>query len=111
RCRARWESPAQGYCQPPTPLQRDLSPYAEVPTTERETVTNIATGPARALDRKLGSILAGTYTPDDFVIADAKDGDMAFGVTAAGTIAGEPSGLAGPGRYGTREDYVDAMRA
>jgi len=74
-------------------------------------VTTIAAGPARALDRKLERILAGTYTPDDFVIADAKDGDMAFGVTAAGTIAGEPSGLAGPGRYGTREDYVDAMRA
>jgi hypothetical protein len=82
-------------------------------------VTTIATGPARALDRKLGSILAGTYTPDDFVIADAKDGDMAFGVTpagatagaTAGAISGEPSGLAGPGRYGTREDYLDAMRA
>jgi hypothetical protein len=78
-------------------------------------VTTIAAEPARALDRKLSSILAGTYTPDDFVIADAKDGDMAFGVTPAGAIGagavGGPSGVAGPGQYGTREDYLDAMRA
>ena len=70
-----------------------------------------ATAPTRALDRKLSSILAGTYTPDDFVIADAKDGDMAFGITPAGPLVDDPSGLAGPGRYGTREDYLDAMRA
>jgi hypothetical protein len=29
--------------------------------------------PARRLDGKLASIAAGRYTPDDFVIADAKD--------------------------------------
>jgi hypothetical protein len=78
-------------------------------------VTTIAAEPARTLDRKLGSILSGTYTPDDFVIADAKDGDMAFGVTPAGPVGaggvGDPSGVAGPGQYGTREDYLDAMRA
>ena len=33
----------------------------------------------KALDRKLATILAGGYTPDDFIIADAKDADMAFG--------------------------------
>ena len=47
-----------------------------------------APGPVRRLDRKLAAIAAGRYTPDDFVIADAKDADMAFGLTAAGPVAG-----------------------
>ncbi len=67
--------------------------------------------PARAvrrLDRKLRHIAAGRYTPGDFVIADAKDADMAFGLTAAGPVTGAP---AGPGRYRTRGEYLDAMRA
>ena len=52
--------------------------------------------PARRLDRKLSNITAGRYTPDDFVIADAKDADMAFGVTAAGPVTGAPAGEPGP---------------
>jgi len=68
----------------------------------------LAHGAARRLDRKLGSIAAGRYTPDDFVIADAKDADMAFGLAAGGPVTGAP---AGPGRYRTRTDYLDAMRA
>ena len=56
----------------------------------------------RDLDRKLANIAAGRYTPDDFVIADAKDADMAFGATAAGPVA---TG------YRTRDEYLDAMRA
>ena len=64
----------------------------------------------RRLDRKLGAITAGRYTPDDFVIADAKDADMAFGVTSAGT-GPEPVRTAGSGRYRTRADYLDDMRA
>jgi hypothetical protein len=48
--------------------------------------------PVRRLDRKLSNIAAGRYTPDDFVIADAKDADMAFGVTAAGPVTGGPAG-------------------
>ena len=68
-------------------------------------------GPARRLDRKLGNIAAGRYTPDDFVIADAKDADMAFGLTAAGPVTGGPAGAAGPGRYRTRTEYLGAMRA
>jgi hypothetical protein len=67
--------------------------------------------PARRLDRKLATMAAGRYTPDDFVIADAKDADMAFGVTAAGPVTGAPAGTAGPGRYRTRAAYLDAMRA
>jgi hypothetical protein len=61
--------------------------------------------PVRRLDRKLGNIAAGRYTPDDFVIADAKDADMAFGLTCAGPVNG------GAGGYRTRRDYLDAMRA
>jgi hypothetical protein len=58
--------------------------------------------PDRRLDRKLAAIRAGRYTPDDFVIADAKDADMAFGLTAAGP--------AGDGRYAARTAYLEAMR-
>jgi hypothetical protein len=65
----------------------------------------------RRLDRKLSNIAAGRYTPDDFVIADAKDADMAFGLTAAGPVTGAPAGETGPGRYGTRTEFLDAMRA
>jgi hypothetical protein len=71
----------------------------------------VSQGPVRRLDRKLSNIAAGRYTPDDFVIADAKDADMAFGLTAAGTVTDAPAGEAGPGRYRTRSDYLDAMRA
>jgi hypothetical protein len=60
----------------------------------------------RSLDRKLSAITAGRYTPGDFVLADAKDADMAFGLTSAG-----PSGPAGPGRYRTRVEFLDDMRA
>jgi len=66
--------------------------------------------PARRLDRKLSAITAGRYTPDDFVIADAKDADMAFGVTAPGPRVAGSTG-AGPGRYRTRDEYLDATRA
>lgn len=38
----------------------------------------------KRLDRKLATIAAGAYTPADFIIADAKDGDMAFGCATAG---------------------------
>ena len=57
----------------------------------------------RRLDRKLGAITAGRYTPGDFVLADAKDADMAFGLTSAGP--------AGSGRYRTRGEFLDDMRA
>ena len=67
--------------------------------------------PARRLDRKLSNIMAGRYTPDDFVIADAKDADMAFGVAAAGPVTDATLAAAGPGRYRTRREYLDAMRA
>ena len=52
-------------------------------------------GTTRRLDRKLSNIAAGRYTPGDFVIADAKDADMAFGVACAGPVTGgPPAGIA-----------------
>ena len=78
-------------------------------------MTSFPSSPAatavRRLERKLGNIAAGRYVPDDFVIADAKDADMAFGVAAPGRMPGAPEGVAGPGRYRTRDAYLDAMRA
>lgn len=57
----------------------------------------------KALDRKLASIAEGRYTPDDFVIADAKDADMAFGVQAPGPAPG--------GGFRTRAEYLAHMTA
>jgi len=39
---------------------------------------------SKTLDQKLAKITSGTYDPRDFIIADAKDGDMAFGCQTAG---------------------------
>ncbi len=66
--------------------------------------TPASAGPNRRLDRKLSAIIAGRYSPDDFVIADAKDADMAFGVAAPGPVPGPPD------RYVARGGYLDAMR-
>jgi hypothetical protein len=60
----------------------------------------------KALDRKLATILAGGYTPDDFIIADAKDADMAFGVAAAGMAPAQT-----PPRLRSRQEYLEAMTA
>jgi hypothetical protein len=67
--------------------------------------------PDRRLDRKLASIAGGSYTADDFVLADAKDADMGFGLTAPGAIDEAPAGMLGPGRYRTRRAYLEAMSA
>ena len=42
----------------------------------------------KRLDRKLSNLLAGSTSPADFIIADAKDADMAFGVTSPGPQGG-----------------------
>jgi hypothetical protein len=65
----------------------------------------------RRLDRKLAQIDRGAYTPQHFVLADAKDADMGFGLTAPGRIVDSPAGLVGPGRYRTRRQYLEAMSA
>ncbi|HEY6794630.1 MAG TPA: hypothetical protein VI248_08100 [Kineosporiaceae bacterium] len=66
--------------------------------------------PLRRLDRKLAAIAAGRYTPDDFIVADAKDADMTDGLTAAGPVAPGAVERTGPGRYRTRPQYLAAMR-
>jgi hypothetical protein len=58
----------------------------------------------KALDRKLSAILDGSYRPDDFVIADAKDADMAFGVQAPGPVRGSA-----PGGFRSRQEYLADM--
>ena len=55
----------------------------------------------KSLDKKLCRIRAGKYTSKDFIIADAKDGDMAFGVTCPG-----PNGN---GKWMPRDHYLKAM--
>ncbi len=42
----------------------------------------------KRLDRKLAKIRTGGYRPTDFIIADAKDADMAFGCATPGRAAG-----------------------
>ena len=63
----------------------------------------------RRLDEKLARIRGGAYTPRDFVIADAKDADMAFGCATPGPetdAEGRPTG-----RFRPLADYrADIVR-
>jgi hypothetical protein len=68
----------------------------------------------KSLDQKLARIHAGTATAQDFIIADAKDADMAFGITAPGpNRAGAcPHGYnESDGCYKTLADYREQIRA
>jgi len=67
----------------------------------------------KRLDQKIANIQAGSTSPKDFIIADAKDADMAFGVTAPGPQVGSC-------RHGynesewcwkTLEQYLEQIRA
>jgi DhnA family fructose-bisphosphate aldolase class Ia len=60
-----------------------------------------------SLDHKLARIRAGSYAPADFIIADAKDGDMGFGLTAPGPRR-DAEGCPGFG-IKSRRDYLAAM--
>lgn len=60
------------------------------------------------LDEKLARIRAGNYTPKDFIIADAKDGDMGSGVTAAAP-EWNPDGTIR--RRRTRSEFLDQIEA
>lgn len=57
----------------------------------------------KSLDQKLSIIKSGNYSPESFVIADAKDGDMAFGTQCPGPDAN--------GMIKTKQDYLNAMEA
>lgn len=58
----------------------------------------------RTLDMKLANIRAGRYTPADFLIADAKDGDIGFGRAAP---VPDPDR---PGSFKSRETHLQAIR-
>jgi hypothetical protein len=58
----------------------------------------------KLLDTKLAAIRSGAYKPADFIIADAKDGDIAFGATAPGP---DPER---PGRFKPRTAHLQAIR-
>ena len=58
----------------------------------------------KRMDQKLARIQGGGYRPADFIIADAKDGDMAFGVASPGKAAEE-------GRYKPLGAYRADMKA
>ncbi len=63
----------------------------------------------KSLDRKLTRIRTGAYTPQDFIIADAKDADMAFGLTATGPARDAAGGFLP--EFASRATYLDAIRA
>jgi DhnA family fructose-bisphosphate aldolase class Ia len=58
----------------------------------------------RILDKKLAAIRAGTYKPSDFIIADAKDGDIGFGTAAPGPDRDKP------GHFKPRAFHLEAIR-
>ena len=59
---------------------------------------------SKKLDQKLARIRNGQYTPKDFIIADAKDADMANGCKTAGLQKGSTN------RYNPIQTYRDDMR-
>ena len=73
-------------------------------------VTSAKKSATKSLDTKLAKILAGKYTPKDFIIADAKDADMSVGLTAPAPRPGNEIGESGPGVYRTRQEYQGDMR-
>lgn len=60
------------------------------------------------LDRKLDAIRQGRYTPADFILADAKDADMAMGLTSPARVRGAAGRLLAG--HTDRAAYLDAMR-
>lgn len=60
------------------------------------------------LDEKLARIRAGQYTRDDFIIADAKDGDMGPSITSCGPKREKDGTFT---RYYTRGEFLDNVRA
>ncbi|MGD9645833.1 MAG: hypothetical protein AB7U73_08980 [Pirellulales bacterium] len=62
---------------------------------------------AKSLDRKLAAIHADPSGSREFIIADAKDADMAFGLAAPGR---SPEHHAGEGRFRTLAEYRQQIR-
>jgi len=66
----------------------------------------MASVPAKSLDEKLARILADPAC-EDFLLADAKDADMAFGLAAPGLAVG---GAPGQGPFRSIDEYRDSIR-
>lgn len=64
----------------------------------------------KRLDEKLARIRSGRATRGDFIIADAKDADMAFGITAPGPDETRRSHSESHGRWKTLADYRNQIR-
>src|SRR5438270_2052033 len=62
----------------------------------------------KSLDRKLAAIHADPSGCRQFILADAKDADMAFGIGAPGQ---SPEAHSGELRHRTLEEYRDQIRA
>ena len=62
----------------------------------------------KSLDRKLAAIHADPHGSREFILADAKDADMAFGIGAPGQ---SPEAHAGEARFKTLQEYRDQIRA
>ncbi len=67
----------------------------------------------KSLDEKIARIRANPTASKDFILADAKDADMAFGLTAPGPVrAHEQCGWCeSVGRYKTLESYRQQIRS
>lgn len=60
------------------------------------------------LDQKLANIRAGKYTRNDFIIADAKDGDMGPSMSSTGPKRAKDGSWS---RYYTRPEFLENIRA
>ena len=60
------------------------------------------------LDQKLARIRAGNYTRSDFIIADAKDGDMGPSITSCGPKRAKDGSWS---RHYTRPEFLENIRA
>ena len=72
------------------------------------------TSSKKRLDQKLARIQSGKDTREDFIIADAKDADMAFGIQAPGPNRAGccPHGYnKESGCYNTLSDYLEQIRS
>jgi hypothetical protein len=67
----------------------------------------------KRLDIKLNNIINGSNSPKDFIIADAKDADMAFGITAPGPQTGScrHGYNESEGCWKTLSQYLEQIRA
>jgi hypothetical protein len=60
------------------------------------------------LDQKLANIRAGRYKRSDFIIADAKDGDMGPSITSMGPQRAPDGSWS---RYRTRQEFLEQIKA